>query len=83
MVIFHSFLYVYQRVWDFLIVATTSSTILFLSGSRRSLWENADKVDRLPPPAQCENPKYLAPRHFTGSQEMAPKSIKKHQKTRN
>eukprot|EP00439_Symbiodinium_sp_Y106_P054461 s5365_g7.t1 len=25
----------------------------------RSLWENAEKVDHLPPPAECENPKYL------------------------
>ncbi|CAL1157417.1 unnamed protein product [Cladocopium goreaui] len=33
----------------------------------RSLWENADKVDRLPPPAQCENPKYLV----TGSRDRA------------
>ncbi|CAE7230626.1 UVR8 [Symbiodinium pilosum] len=25
----------------------------------RSLWENAEKVDHLPPPAECDNPKYL------------------------
>ncbi|CAE7939927.1 Rbms3 [Symbiodinium sp. KB8] len=31
----------------------------------RSLWENAEKVDHLPPPAECENPKYLV----TGSRK--------------
>ena len=31
----------------------------------RSLWENAEKVDRLPPPGECEEPKYL----MTGSRD--------------
>ena len=51
-------------------------TSLVMGFSRRSLWENADKVDRLPPPAQCENPKYLAPRYAVDRRKWLQKASK-------